>query len=493
MKLKELMGSIEHEEIYANPNLEIRGLSYDSRQVRPGDLLFTWSGITFDGHDYLDEARQRGAVGAVVEKPVLQLKGFTQLVVKDPRTIMGLIAKRFYHNVDEKMTLIGVTGTNGKTTVSSLLYYIFNACARPCGLFSTINHLIGERVIPAGRTTPEALDIYRMLDEMHRSGIRHAVVEVSSHALDLGRLEGLRFSAGVFTNLSHDHLDFHMTMERYFEAKSYLFQLLDQNGIAVINRDDPYGMRLLKTLKPEQVIDFGLTEASKIFAKDITFSQRSTTFTLCFPGGTISVKTCLIGQFNVYNILAAFAVVWGLKCSGEGILEAIGSFHTVLGRMQRVDLTDRFSVFVDYAHTPDAMKNVLESLAVYKRAQLVVVFGCGGDRDKAKRVPMGEMAGLLADRVIITSDNPRTEDPEAIMNTIEKGVKKTKTNYCKKRERRDAINYALSILGEGDILLVAGKGHEKFQELMGRMLPFDDEAVIRDCYNAHRKQETGKR
>lgn len=481
MKLKELIDHIDEIEIKGETDIDISGIAYDSRKIYPGNLFVAWQGINDDGHHYIEKAYQRGATAVLVQKACDTYEEITQLIVKDPRAVMARMAKIFFKNPDHDLELVGVTGTNGKTTVSNLIYHILNFCGYSSGLISTIQSIAGKNKTYSERTTPESVDIYKLLSEM--KGAQYAVIEASSHALAQNRLEGLCFHDAIFTNLSHDHLDFHKNMDAYLNAKTILFEKLYPQGKAILNWDDPYCNQLIDRLAVS-VITFGSSSKAMIYVEDVEYKDHMTCFNLCYPEGKIQISTHLLGGVNVLNVLAAFAFVWTKKCHVVQIKNAIESFLPVEGRMQVLEIQAPFKVIIDYAHTPSALEGVLENLKHFARGKIVCLIGCGGNRDQEKRYLMGRIAGQSSDYVVLTTDNPRWEDPQIILEEMEKGVKETRTSYSMIEDRRQAIQEALLMMETNDLLLIAGKGHEKFQEVQGRRLPFNDALLVKDIYSS---------
>ncbi len=458
-------------------DLEITGLAYDNRAVEPGTLFFCVPGYTRDGHDFAPDAIARGAVALVVERP-LNL-GVPEIAVPSVRAAMAPAAAAFYGDPTARLQTIGVTGTNGKTTTAFLIRALLEADKRQTGLLGTVTSVIGGAERPVERTTPEAIDLQRTFREMLEGGDVACAMEVSSHALELHRADAIHFAAAIFTNLTQDHLDFHGTMEEYFQAKRLLFT--DRRPqIAVINVDDPYGARL--AAETPGAITFGVQSDATYRASDLSTDLTGSRFTVHGPDGATDLRSPLPGRFNVYNVLGALAAVRAVGVPIEVAATAIETAGHVPGRFQPVDAGQEFAVLVDYAHTPDSLENVLRAArglvdGAGRGGRVHVVFGCGGDRDRGKRPLMGEIAARLADRVIVTSDNPRSEEPEAIIDEILAG---TGPGVEHDADRRAAIGTALAGAREGDVVVIAGKGHEQGQEFEGgRKIPFDDVTVAR--------------
>ncbi|HWE33992.1 MAG TPA: UDP-N-acetylmuramoyl-L-alanyl-D-glutamate--2,6-diaminopimelate ligase [Solirubrobacteraceae bacterium] len=461
-------------------DVEIADLAYDNRRVTPETLFFCVPGMTRDGHDFAQDAVQRGAVALVVQRP-LDL-AVPEILVPDVRAAMAPAAARFNGDPSATLDVVGVTGTNGKTTTAFLARELLVADGRQTGLLGTVKSVIGGVEHEVVRTTPEAIDLQRDLKRMLDGGDLACAIEVSSHALELRRADAIRFAAAIFTNLTQDHLDFHLTMEDYFAAKRRLFEP-GRARTAIVNIDDRYGARLAREL--DQPVTFALDDDSAAYvARNVETSQTGSRFQAVTPAGATEITTPLRGRFNVYNILGALAAAHALGVSPGTAAKALETAHLVPGRFEPVDAGQPFAVLVDYAHTPDSLENVLNAArALVDRnepGRLHVVFGAGGDRDRGKRPLMGEIARRLADRVIVTSDNPRSEEPEAIIAEILEGAGGgAKVEHLV--DRREAIERALATAERGDVVVIAGKGHEQGQEFAGgRKLPFDDATVARE-------------
>jgi UDP-N-acetylmuramoyl-L-alanyl-D-glutamate--2,6-diaminopimelate ligase len=453
----------------------ITNLAYATSQVTPGTLFFCVPGFTRDGHEFAPEAIDRGAVALVVERP-LGL-GVPEVRVESVRRAMAPAAARFYGDPTGELETVGVTGTNGKTTTAFLLRELLEADGRQTGLLGTVKSVIGGVEHDVVRTTPEAIDLQRTFRGMLDQGDRAAVMEVSSHALELRRADAIHFAAAIFTNLTQDHLDFHPTMEDYFRAKRRLFAELAPRH-SVVNVDDSYGSRLAAEL--EHPITFGLDDPSAQYrATELEMTLSGSRFTAQTPHGAIELASPLRGRFNVYNVLGAFATALTLGVPADQAAAAVRTAGRVPGRFEAVDEGQGFAVIVDYAHTPDSLENVLRAARALTDRRVHVVFGAGGDRDRGKRPMMGEIAARLADRVLVTTDNPRSEDPEAIIAEILAGCPPGTEHDA---DRREAIFEAIAGARDGDVVVIAGKGHEQGQEFEdGRKLPFDDIAVAREA------------
>lgn len=471
-------------------DVEIVALAYDNRRVEPGTLFFCVPGFTRDGHDFAADAVARGAAALVVERP-LRL-GVPEVVVESVRAAMAPAAARFCGDPSAELAVVGVTGTNGKTTTAFLARALLEAAGRQCGLLGTVTSFVGGVEQSVERTTAEAIELQRDFRAMLDGGDVACAMEVSSHALALHRADATRFAAAIFTNLTQDHLDFHADMEDYFLAKRRLFEgTPEPPGVAVVNVDDPYGRRLVVDLRAagRPPLTFGIDRDAAYRAVEVESGFDGSRFTALTPEGPVALRTPLPGRFNVLNVLGAVAAVRALGVPLERIAEALQRAGRVPGRFEPVDEGQAFAVLVDYAHTPDSLENVLRAARPLARGRLHCVFGCGGDRDRGKRPQMGEIAARLADRVIVTSDNPRSEDPEAIVREILAGVDGAR-NVVAEVDRRAAIASAIESAEDGDVVVIAGKGHEQGQELAGgRKVPFDDAAVAREALRGRAASE----
>lgn len=463
-------------------DIDVKGITNNSNEVRPGYLFIALKGARTDGNEFIQDAINRGASVIVCEKEIQRQDGVVFIKVDSTRDIIWQLGKKFYGDPSSRLKVIGITGTNGKTTTSFLIRDIFQASGISTGLLGTIDYVIGDRKIPAALTTPDVLKVNQYLSQMAASGCSACVMEVSSHALEQGRVEGINFQTGVYTNLGRDHLDYHRTIENYLEAKTRLFRRLNRDSWAVINIDDPYSGYIMENTLAN-VIGYGIRNVTstnikfKIRARGMRFFNSGMRFSVDPLG--FSVETRLIGYHNVYNILAAIGASLSAGVSEDAIVEGVSITKEIPGRLERVELGQPFSVFIDYAHTPDALENVLNTLrSINNKARIILVFGCGGDRDKDKRPLMGRIAGRLADCTIITTDNPRSEDPVQIISDIERGF--VSDNYKVVSDRKDAIGEAIEIAQSGDVLLIAGKGHENYQILRHTVVPFSDRAVVED-------------
>jgi UDP-N-acetylmuramoyl-L-alanyl-D-glutamate--2,6-diaminopimelate ligase len=476
MNLERVIAALAPTDVVQRAPVEISDLAYDTRAVGRGALFFCVPGERHDGHAFAGEAVERGAAALVVER-VLALD-IPQLVVPDARRAMPRLAVVFFGDPTRQLEVAGVTGTNGKTTTTFLLHSILDAAGRRPGLLGTIESLIGGERRPAVRTTPEAIDLQRAFREMLDAGDRSCALEATSHGSELGRLDGVHFGALAFTNLGQDHLDFHGTFERYFDAKRRLF--VEGRPPAAVNVGDEYGRRLaaeLRSLGHEPLLTFGPADDADIRPEQLELDASGARL----RAGGIELRTRLRGRFNVENVLAAVAVARLLGIANDAIAAGVEALGGVPGRFEAVDAGQPFAVVVDYSHKPDALENVLRTARELARNRVICVFGCGGDRDRRKRPLMGRIAGELADVAIVTSDNPRSEDPEAIIAEVLAGAG---ANLEVEVNRATAIERAIAMAQEGDVVVIAGKGHEQGQEFADRTVPFDDREVAREALRA---------
>lgn len=485
MFLKELL-----KDIYSGPlprgnffprQLAIRGIGSDSRAVEKDSLFVALKGTRHDGAQFIDEAIKKGArVVAASHPPAEKRADVFFLHVDDPHKFLYEVTRRFYGPLSSKVKSIGVTGTNGKTTTTYLIESILREAGKTCGVMGTVNYRIGKKILPSsGRgpknTTPGLVENQQFLANLAEKDVEYCVMEVSSHGLDQGRVELIDFKSAVFTNLTSDHLDYHRTRENYFLAKARLFTNLSPRSVSVINVDDPYGLKLVSMTK-SRVVKYGISSAAEVCAKDIKTGVYESHFTVRASGQSINVRTKLIGLHNVYNILAAVGVCLNEGIAPDVISRGIARLEHVPGRLERIESPKGFAVFIDYAHTEDALKNVLEALRKIGPRRIITVFGCGGDRDKTKRPKMGRVAGHLSDVVIVTNDNPRSEDPQSIISGIILGF--STGNYQVVADREKAIQTAIVMAGAGDIVLIAGKGHEDYQIFKDKTIAFNERKIV---------------
>jgi len=488
MQLKTLLAAIPVRQIIGTLDRPVESIAYDSRRVQRNALFVAMRGEKVDGHKFIGQAVEKGASVIVADREEKHLRA-TCVVVEDTRTSLADLSAIFYGHPAQRLKLAAVTGTNGKTTTSFLIKHVCEKAGLRCGLIGTVRYEIGERVLPAIRTTPESLDLQELLAQIVNAGCRAAAMEVSSHALAQNRTRGLEWNVAVFTNLTQDHLDFHGTMESYFESKTKLFTQLGQQEnkrkpAAVVNIDDRYGQQLLDKIdKSVAIVTYGMGARADFRASNYRVEFGGTSYQLDARGKSYLVRVPLIGRFNVANSVAALAAANGLGVDLRAAVLSLGKSPQVPGRLEMVPAKRQFQVFVDYAHTPDALANVLKTLRELQPQRLIVVFGCGGDRDRQKRPLMGEMVDRHADYAIITSDNPRKEDPSRIVAAIEKGFRST--HFEKIVDRTEAINRAIALAQPRDIVLIAGKGHENYQEFADHTIPFDDIQVARRAIEDH--------
>jgi UDP-N-acetylmuramoyl-L-alanyl-D-glutamate--2,6-diaminopimelate ligase len=483
-------------------DIDVRGVTHDSRQAGPGWIFVALRGLKTDGAAFAPQAIAQGAAAVVTDAlpdagPALTeipRGDVTRVLVKDARRALALLAAEFHGHPSRRMQVVGITGTNGKTTTSYLLSAMFEAAGVQTGLLGTVAYRIGERQIDATRTTPEAPELQAMLRQMADAGCAACAMEVSSHALALRRVEGTRFAAAVFTNLTRDHLDFHADMEDYFAAKRRLFEMLPDGAPAIVNLDDPRGTALTESVA--RPITYAINRLADVSPGPLSYSLSGLRFDVRTPNGVVRVRSRLVGRPNVYNILAATATASALGLPLDAIERGLGDLAGVPGRFELASSPeDDITVVVDYAHTDDALRNLLETARPLAERRLITVFGCGGDRDRSKRPLMGMVAARLSDVVVVTSDNPRSEDPARIIEEVKRGaqpeLRSGDTELLAIVDRRQAITEAVRRAQAGDVVLVAGKGHEKYQEIGGRVLPFDDVAVAREALGRRVKSKVG--
>lgn len=488
-RISEIIGELPVKASHGDLSTLIREIQYDSRKVGKDDIFIAIRGFQQDGHGYIQQAYERGCRAFIVEE-IPPLEDAVIVQVKDTRRWLPFFARNYYENVVDELKNVGITGTNGKTTTAYLLHSILKEAGWKPGLISTVEYIIGDKHFRAERTTPESLDLHRTFYDMYRHGHKSVVMEVSSHALALYRAAGVPFCAAVFTNLGHDHLDFHKTKEKYFLAKKRLFDGLEQNDRAIVNLDDPYSKRILKDTRGD-VFTFSMKEPSAtVYLKSYRVLSDGMSITLQVPSGEIFFTTPLVGKFSVYNIMAAATCALSLGLMEEHVVRGIEALESVPGRGEKYASDQGFRVYIDYAHSPEALQRMLEALLEFKPPRLTVVFGCGGDRDKAKRPKMGKIAEDYADRVFLTNDNPRSENPLKIIEQIQEGI------YDKSRvqvipDRKEAIETALKQAEKNEIVLIAGKGHETYQEFANGRIHFDDHEVVKKILTPAAKRSSG--
>jgi UDP-N-acetylmuramoyl-L-alanyl-D-glutamate--2,6-diaminopimelate ligase len=498
MKLSQLIKDLDIINLSADVAGDVSTLCYAADKCEEGSLFVAISGLKHDGHDYIADAASCGARYIVYEKDIQIPFGVKAIKVKSSRRALGVLAKNYFGNPSARLCLIGVTGTNGKTTTTYLLESILAQTGCKCGVLGTVNYRYNSKTYPAPNTTPESYEMQRILRAMADEGITHVIAEVSSHAIDLKRIDDCDFDLGVFTNLTHEHLDYHLTMENYFQAKKRFFaEVLPQSKKVhpqkmIINGDDKWGRIILKDITLP-ALTYGMDENDAVKTVSYELSLSGIKANIDLAGEIISIQTPLVGKFNIYNILAAAAVAKTLQIPKASIKTGIENLSCVPGRLERIDSSSGFTVLIDYAHKPDALKQVLQNLEEFKKKRIITVFGCGGNRDTGKRPLMGETATFYSDLTIVTSDNPRLEDPLAIIAEIETGIDRSKIqkiasdnlkvlndthSYAVISERRKAIETAINVAKQGDIILIAGKGHEDYQILGTNKIPFDDRVVV---------------
>ncbi len=470
MKLYNILEGIDVINIYNDANVDISHITNNSRECRDGSLFAAVRGFQTDGHKYIESARENGAVAIICEEynPAIDC---VQVVVSSSRRAEAIAASNFYGNAHKKFRLIGVTGTNGKTTVTYLVKHILECSGKKVGLIGTNQNMIGAEVFETGRTTPDSIELQAIFAKMAKADVDYCIMEVSSHALELDRVYGCHFFTGAFTNLTQDHLDFHKTMDNYAKAKEKLFSISDN---AVINIDDAYGKNMVKSAVGRLISYSALSDAT-LGAKNISLASDGVSFDL----DAERIFLAIPGEFSVYNALCAIGIALSCGIDISAIKEALLSALGVKGRAEIVKTNTDYTVLIDYAHTPDGIENILKTVKGFARGRTVIVFGCGGDRDNTKRPIMGRIAGELADFCVVTSDNPRTEDPMKIISMIEEGVKKSGADYVVIESRFDAIKYAMDNAKEGDVIVLAGKGHETYQELKDGKIHFDEREAVR--------------
>jgi UDP-N-acetylmuramoyl-L-alanyl-D-glutamate--2,6-diaminopimelate ligase len=509
MRLSELTQGIEILEAAGNPEGEVSSVQYNSAHCEPGDLFVAIPGIRTDGHRFIADALARGARFIVHEQDFSPPSGVTALRVRDSRRALGLLGRNLFAHPSASLCLIAVVGTKGKTTITYLLESILRAAGHRVGVLGTVDYRFGGTHIPAPNTTPESFEMQKILRQMADAGVTHVIAEVSSHAIDLRRVDDCAFDLGIFTNLAQDHLDYHQTMEAYFQAKQRFFtEVLPTGGKRrrrpmIVNLDDPWGLRIARDV-PGARLTYGLDPACDVTASPYSLSLEGTEATLRAAGVELSLRSPLTGKYNLYNLLAAAAAALALDIPPGAIARGAAALAQVPGRLEKVSAAGQPAVFVDYAHTEDALRKVLENLAAFRTGRIITLFGCGGDRDRGKRPLMGRAATELSDLTIVTSDNPRTEEPQEIIGQIEAGIAVPKFSdvaawnrqrdrgYVVIPDRREAIVAALALAESRDIVLIAGKGHEDYQIIGTRKFPFDDRLIAREALQ-RLQDEGGKR
>lgn len=476
-ELKDIVYKVSLTSSYGDMHVEVSNLCFDSRKVVPGTLFVAVRGTQSDGHAYIEKAVAAGAVAIVCEKlPEMISETVTYVTVKSSAHALGVMAANFHDNPSEKLKLTGITGTNGKTTTATLLFQLFTKLGYAVGLISTVENRINDTIVPSTHTTPDPIQLNELLQRMVVAGCAHVFMEVSSHAVDQERIAGLKFAGAIFTNITHDHLDYHKTFENYIKAKKKYFDDLNSDAFALVNADDKRGMVMLQNTRAAKHT-FGLKKMVDFKGKIITNSIEG----LELEVGGKNVWFKMIGDFNAYNLLGVYGAAVLLGEDSEEVLTQLSSLKGAPGRFELVMPGSKFTAIVDYAHTPDALKNVLETIAQFRTGteQVITVVGCGGNRDKTKRPLMASIACRFSDKVVLTSDNPRNEDPMEIIREMQTGVTPTETRKTLvMSDREEAIKTACMMAKDRDIILVAGKGHEDYQEIKGVKYPFDDREVV---------------
>ncbi|UCB56597.1 MAG: UDP-N-acetylmuramoyl-L-alanyl-D-glutamate--2,6-diaminopimelate ligase [Candidatus Omnitrophota bacterium] len=478
MRLKKLIEDLDYRRLENISDCRIKGISSHSAKVGPGYLFVAIKGEKSDGHRFLKQAVDKGARAVIIQKDLSLGNKVAKILVKDSRASLADVSAAFFAHPAKKLKVLGITGTNGKTSVSYLIEKILRLAGNPCGVIGTINYRLGRKNYPASNTTPSPDMLQSLLRQTLLAKARYAVMEVSSHALSQDRVRKIDFSSAIFTNLSREHLDYHANMKDYFSSKACLFKDLNPNAWAIVNSDDIWGRRLIKNIK-SRLLTFGIERPAQIQARDLKLTMKGSSFTVLTPRGEVKIKSPLIGRHNVYNILAAIGAAVAEDIDFSHIAQGVRRLDTVCGRLERIDCGQSFPVFVDYAHTQDGLEKILKALRQISKNRIILVFGCGGDRDKSKRPAMGRVAKELSDFTIVTSDNPRSEDPERIACDILRGLGGKTNNYKVVLDRFKAIREALSLAGEKDTVVIAGKGHESSLVFADKTVPFSDHKAIR--------------
>lgn len=482
MKLSKLINKKNTLEIKGSLDIDIDNVAYDSRHIDGNNVFVAIKGFKVDGHDFLEQAIKKGAKAIVVEEDV-KFSDITIIKVKNARYALAEISANFYDNPSSKLDLIGITGTNAKTTTTYLVQSIFETVNKKTGIVGTIGNIIDGKLFKTENTTPQSLELQETFNNMVKADVDSCIMEVSSHALDLDRVSFSDFQVGVYTNLSVEHLDFHKNLENYFEAKLKLFYMTTKYN--VVNVDDEYGIKIIEKIKNLEtpLLTYGIKNKADIYATDIVYHLDGVDFKLHSPKGEININMNIPGEFSVYNGLAAASSAFVYDISLEDIKKGLETIEGVKGRFEVVPTGEDFVVIIDFAHTPDALEKVLQSVKDFAKGRVVVVFGAGGDRDNSKRAPMGEAVGKYADFSIVTSDNPRTENPEKIIEDILIGTKAVTDKYVSITDRKEAIRYAIENKMKNDIILLAGKGHETYTIIGEEKLPFDEREIVKDILN----------
>lgn len=477
MRLCELLKGVDYEVFLGEENIHINNINYNSKEISEGDVFFCIKGLKTDGHKYARAALEKGAVAIIVEDDIEELLNCTVIKVEDSRKALSLASANYYGNPSKKLKIIGITGTNGKTTSTYILKSILEEAGYKVGLVGTIANYIGKDRYESERTTPESLELQKLFNEMVEKKVDYCVMEVSSHSLILDRVYGIEFDYGIFTNLTQDHLDFHKTFENYFNAKLKLFE---NSGNIIVNIDDIYGKKIeayiSSKLSEKKIFNFSIEEASEFRAKEISINEKGIKFSIIYNDEKLSFDMPIPGKYNVYNALGCIKVALN-EGIGKEVIQAAINKVIVPGRCEIIG-NDKITVIIDYAHTPDGLSNILNTVKEFTKGRLICVFGCGGDRDATKRPIMGKIATEISDLCIITSDNPRTEEPMNIIKDIVNGL--YKENYIIIENRREAIDKAIAMAQQNDIIVIAGKGHETYQILKDKTIEFDEKKIVQE-------------
>ena len=470
MKLNDVLNNVEIINTSNMSDVDVSGVCYNSKNIKCADVFVAVKGFSTDGHKYIKNACENGAC-AVVAEHFTDGIDVPQIIVKDSRIAQAQISANFFGNPAKKLKLIGITGTNGKTTCTYLIKHILECAGKSVGLIGTNQNMIGEKIIETGRTTPDSYELQSLFSQMVKEGVEYVVMEISSHALELNRVYGCEFEVGAFTNLTQDHLDFHGTMDNYAKAKEKLFSI---SKTAVINTDDKYGLNMALNCNPEYT--YGIYSNCNTKAENVSLMQNGVKF--CVNSKEIFLP--IPGKFSVYNCLCAYCVSKAVGICEDDIVNYLSNAHGVKGRAEIVKTNRDFTVMIDYAHTPDGIENILKTVKGFAKGRVVILFGCGGDRDNTKRPVMGKIAASLSDFCIVTSDNPRSEDPKKIIDMVVEGVKEENTPYVVIENRKDAIEYAIINAKKDDVIVLAGKGHETYQILNDKTIHFDEREIVAD-------------
>ncbi len=480
MKLNTIIEKLGKVKVFGNSDITFCNIAFDSREVTTGCLFVATKGSSSDGHNYINQAIESGAVAVICEKESFIKEGVCFVVTENSRKALGVVSAELYGNPSEKMKVVGITGTNGKTTTVTMLYNLFTALGYECGLISTIENRVGKEKIHATHTTPDAVSINSLMDRMVHKGCEYCFMEVSSHSLDQHRVEGIKFCGAIFSNITHDHLDYHKEFKEYIRAKKRLFDNLPKNAFALTNADDKNGAVMVQNCKAA-VYRYSCRSSADFNCKIVESGLEG----MLLQIGGKELWTRFIGKHNAYNLIAVYSTALLLNANEEEVLIHLSALESVAGRLEYIKGGDNLTAIVDYAHTPDALQNVLKTLSsAAGEAEIVTVFGCGGDRDKTKRPEMAQVAATYSHKIVVTSDNPRTENPEAIIEDIKKGFeRKDLINTLFITDRAQAIKAAITTAKPGSLILVAGKGHETYQEIMGVRSHFDDKEIIEEIFN----------